>query len=51
MKSTDLVIVSVTFLNSDVSRSNINSYDVYIAQVIRFARVSSRFYEFNIRTF
>ena len=44
----DLDIVNFQFLDGDVPRSN--SYDVYISQFIRFARLSSHVDDFNTRT-
>ena len=43
----DLDIVNFPFLDGDVPRST--SYGVYISQLIRFARVSSHFDDFNTR--
>ena len=43
----DFDIVNFPFLDSDVPRST--SYGVYISQLIRFARVSSHFDDFNTR--
>ena len=43
----DVDIVNFPFLDGDVSRST--SYGVYIAQLIRFARVSSHVDDFNTR--
>lgn len=40
-------IVNIPFLDSDISRSM--SYDVFISQLIRFARVCCQVEEFNIR--
>ena len=42
-----LIIVNFPFLDGDVPRSA--SYGVYISQLIRFARVSSHFDDFNNR--
>ena len=42
-------IVNFPFLNGDVPRSP--SYDVYISQLIRFARVCSHVDDFNNRIF
>ena len=44
----DFDIVNFPFLVGDVPRST--SYDVYISQLIRFARVSSHVDDFNSRT-
>ena len=44
---TDFDIVNFPFLDGDVPRST--SYGVYISQLIRFARVSSHFGDFNAR--
>ena len=44
----DFDIVNFPFLVGDVPRST--SYDVYISQLIRFARVSSHVDDFNTRT-
>ena len=41
-------IVNFPFLDGDVPHST--SYGVYISQLIRFARVSSHFDNFNTRT-
>ena len=46
-KRDDFDIVNFPFLDGDVPRSM--SYGVYISQVIRFARVSSHFDDFNTR--
>ena len=43
----DFDIVNFPFLDCDVPRST--SYDVYISQLIRFARVSSHVGDFNTR--
>ena len=43
----DFEIVDFPFLDSDVPRST--SYGVYISQLIRFARASSFYAEFNTR--
>ena len=43
----DFDIVNFPFLDGDVPRST--SYDVYISQLIRFARVSSHVDDFNTR--
>ena len=43
----DFDIVNFPFLDGDVPRST--SYGVYISQLIRFARVSSRVADFNVR--
>ena len=43
----DLDIVNFPFLDGDVPRTT--SYGVYISQLIRFARVSSRLADFNAR--
>ena len=43
----DFDIVNFPFLDGDVPRST--SYGVYISQLIRFARVSSRVDDFNTR--
>ena len=43
----DFDIVNFPFLDGDVSRST--SYGVYISQLIRFVRVSSRIDDFNTR--
>ena len=43
----DFDIVNFSFLDGDVPRST--SYDVYISQLIRFARVSSHVDDFNTR--
>ena len=43
----DFDIVNFPFLDGDVPRST--SYWVYISQLIRFARVSSRVVDFNAR--
>ena len=43
----DFDIVNFPFLDGDVPRST--SYGVYISQLIRFARVSSRVADFNAR--
>ena len=43
----DFDIVNFSFLDGDVPRST--SYGVYISQLIRFARVSSRVADFNAR--
>ena len=50
LKSNDLdfEIVNFPFLDGDVPRSP--SYDVYISQLIRFARVFSNIDDFNNRT-
>ena len=44
----DFEIVNFPFLDGDVSR--LPSYDVYISQLIRFARVCSNIDDFNNRT-
>ena len=44
----DFEIVNFPFLDGDVPRSP--SYGVYISQLIRFARVCSKFDDFNNRT-
>ena len=46
-KRDDFDIVNFPFLDDDVPRSA--SYGVYISQLIRFARVSSHFDDFNTR--
>ena len=43
----DFDIVNFPFLDGDVPRST--SYDIYISQLIRFARVSSHVDDFNTR--
>ena len=43
----DFDIVNFPFLDGDIPRST--SYDVNISQLIRFARVSSHFDDFNTR--
>ena len=43
----DFDIVNFPFLDGDVPRST--SYEVYISQLIRFARVSSHVDDFNAR--
>ena len=43
----DFDIVNFPFLDGDVPRTT--SYDVYISQLIRFARVSSHLADFNAR--
>ena len=43
----DFDIVNFPFLDGDVPRST--SYEVYISQLIRFARVSSHVADFNAR--
>ena len=43
----DFNIVNFSFLDGDVPRST--SYDVYICQLIRFARVSSHVDDINTR--
>ena len=43
----DFDIVNFPFLDGDIPRST--SYDVYMFQLIRFARVSSHVADFNIR--
>ena len=43
----DFDIVNFPFLDDDVPRST--SYEVYISQLIRFARVSSHVADFNAR--
>ena len=45
----DFDIVNFPFLDGDVPRST--SYEVYISQLIRFARVSSHVADFNARKF
>ena len=46
-KQTRIIIVNFPFLGEDVPRSAF--YGVYIAQVIRFSRVSSHVDDFNTR--
>ena len=43
----DLEIVNLPFLDGNIPRST--SYEVYISQLIRFARSSSNVTDFNIR--
>ena len=43
----DFDIVDFSFLDGDVPRTTF--YDVYISQLIRFARVSSHLADFNAR--
>ena len=46
-KRDDFVIVNFPFLDGDVPRRT--SYEVYISQLIRFARASSNLSDFNCR--
>ena len=47
LREIDFDIVNFPFLDGDVPRST--SYDVYMSQLIRFARVSSHVDDFNTR--
>ena len=44
----DFDLVNFPFLDTDIPRAT--SYGVYISQLVRFARVSSRVADFNTRT-